>query len=109
MPEREGDLVETLEQALLAEWIDFEAVHIAGRRDDFLAIEIDSHMRARLVGQLVLERGDLLGRQHDRQQRVLEAIVEENIAEARRDHGAESVIPQRVDRVLARGAAAEIL
>src|SRR5229473_5513296 len=107
--ERERDLVEPLEQALLAESIDFEAVHVARERGHFLAVEIDAHMRARLLRQLGLQGGYLLGRQHDRQQPVLEAIVEENVAKTRRDHGAEPEIPQRIDRVLARGAAAEVL
>src|SRR5260370_24237651 len=107
--EREGDLVEPLEQALLAESIDFEAVHVARGRGQFLAIEIDGQVRARLLRKLGPQAGRLLGRQRDRQQSVLEAIVEEDVAEARPDHGAEAVIPQRIDRVLARGAAADVL
>src|SRR5260370_35694491 len=107
--ERERDLVEPLEQAVLAESIDFEAVHVARGRGQFLAIAIDGEVRARLLRKPGLQGSHLRGRQHDRQQPVLEAIVEENVAEARRDDGAKAVIPQRVDRVLARRAAAEVL
>ena len=50
--ERERDLVESLEQALLAERIDLEPVHGSGGRDHFLALEIDAQMRARLPREL---------------------------------------------------------
>ena len=47
--------------------------------------------------------------QHDRQQAIFEAVVVENIGERRRDDGAKTVIRQRPGRVLAAGAAAEVL
>ena len=58
-----------------------------------------------IVHQLV----DLLARQHDRQDAVLEAVVVEDVGEAGRDDAADAEIQQRPGRVLARRAAAEIL
>ena len=45
----------------------------------------------------------------DRQHAVLEAVVVEDVAELRRDHAADAVVHQRPGRVLARGAAAEVV
>lgn len=52
---------------------------------------------------------DLLLGQHDGQQAVLVAVVEEDVGEAGGDHGAKAKLVQRPGRVLARGAAAEVL
>src|SRR6478736_4297703 len=110
MAQREADLVETVHQAVLAERVDVEAHRLRavdGR--DGLAFQIDdqpeSRERRRFVEQLV----DLVLAQHYRQKAVLEAVVEENVGERRRDHAAEARVHQRPGRVLARGAAAEVL
>ena len=58
-----------------------------------------------VVHQLV----DVLLRQRDRQDAVLEAVVVEDVGEARRDHAADAEVEQRPGRVLARRAAAEVL
>ena len=47
-------------------------------------------------------------RQDDGQQTVLEAVVEEDVAERGRDERAKAVVEQRPRRVLARAAAAEV-
>src|SRR6202012_3395337 len=44
----------------------------------------------------------------DRQDAVLEAVGEEDVAKARADHGADAAFLQRPHRALARGAAAEV-
>ena len=46
--------------------------------------------------------------QHDGQQAIFKAIVEENISEARRDQRAKTILLNRPRRVLAAGAAAEV-
>src|SRR5262249_330945 len=51
----------------------------------------------------------VLGRDLDRQQAVLEAVVVEDVAERGRDHAADAEIHQRPGRVLAARAAAEIV
>ena len=58
-----------------------------------------------IVHQLV----DVFLRQHDRQDAVLEAVVEEDVGEAGRDDAADAEVLQRPGRVLARRAAAEIV
>ena len=72
-----------LQEAVLAEGIDLEADDAAVGPADLLALEIDGQRRvgaaARIVDQLV----DLLLRQHDRQNAVLEAVVVEDVGERR--------------------------
>src|SRR5690606_22829356 len=63
-----------------------------------------------LGGLALLEQFvDLIFLQNDRQQAVLEAVVVEDVGEARCDHGAETVFVQRPGRVLAGRTAAEVL
>src|SRR5689334_5212215 len=100
--QREADLVETVQQAVLAEIVDVEAEFlraVAGRYR--LRLEIDDQTESgesRVVEQPV----DLVLAQHHGQQAVLEAIGEEDVGERRRDHAAEAVVAQRPGRVLAR-------
>ena len=74
-----------------------------------------------LVSQVDVHRGGGIGihrreqlradvrRNHDRQQRILQRILLEDIRERSADHGAEAELGQRPRRVLARTAAAEIV
>src|SRR5690606_17702153 len=57
---------------------------------------------------LLEQRIDLFFLEHDRQQAVLEAVVEEDVGEARRDDGAEAIFFQRPRRVLAGRTATEV-
>ena len=72
-------------------------------------LQIDRQLVAVRRRHLVEQRGRPSFGQHDRQQAVLEAVVEEDVGEARRDDRAESRTAERPGRVLARGAAAEVL
>src|SRR5689334_3353653 len=108
--QREADLVEAVEQAVLAERIDVEAEALgAVERGDALPLEVDAQPEPgegrRIVEQLV----DFGVGQGDRQEAVFQRIVLENLAERRRDDRAEAVVAQRPRSVLARGADAEIL
>ena len=76
---------------------------------DGLRREVDDQPEAGERSDVVEEAVDLARRKHDRQEPVLEAVVEEDVAERRRDHRAEAVVHQRPRRMLARGAAAEVL
>src|SRR5690606_29797577 len=58
---------------------------------------------------LLEQRIDLFILEDDRQQAVLEAVVVEDVSEARRNDGAEAVLVQRPRRVLAGRAATEVL
>ncbi len=94
---------------MLAEGIDLETV--------LHAIRTGHGLRRQVHGQLVTlgglglleQRIDLFILEDDRQQAVLEAVVEEDVGKARRDHGAEAVLVQRPGRVLAARPAAEVL
>src|SRR5262245_6257614 len=110
LAQREADLVEAVQQAVLAERVDVEAeaLRVVGRRDG-LAFQVDYQPEAGKRGGLVEQAIDLVLAQHHRQEAVLEAVGEENVGEGRRDHAAEAVVHQRPRRVLARRAAAEVL
>src|ERR1700745_1483235 len=109
MREREVELVDAAQEAFLAEGVDVEGMARTVRADHRLRREIDLHARAQLRFEGAAQRRRRLDRKGDRQEAVLEAVLVEDVAEARRDDGAETVIPERIDRMLARGAAAEIL
>src|SRR6478672_4053079 len=103
------DIVQTVQQAMLAEAVDLERVLHAIRSGHGLRRQVDGQ-RVAIDGLALREqRIDLVGRQHDRQQAVLETVVVENVGEARRDDRAEAVFLQRPWRVFPRGAAAEVL
>src|ERR1700752_3381838 len=107
--EREGDLVDPVQQAMLAERFDLEAKDVrAVERGNALLLEIDGEPESRKGFGLVEELVDLMRRQDDGEQTVLEAVVEEDVAERGRNERAKPVVEQRPRRVLARAAAAEV-
>ena len=107
--QRLADVVEAVQQRVLAERVDVEVDLLAVRADHDLAFEVDGDARVaaefRIVDQCVADRA----RQADRQQAVLEAVVVEDVAERGRDDAADAEIGQRPGGVLARRAAAEVL
>src|SRR5262245_17668269 len=108
--QREADLVEAVEQAVLVERGDVEAEAfrtIRGR--DRLLPQIDYQFETGKRRGIIEKLVDLGLRQGDRQEAVLQRIVLEDLPERGRDHGAEAVVAQRPGRVLARGADAEVL
>ncbi|GBH23829.1 hypothetical protein BvRS1_08780 [Burkholderia vietnamiensis] len=109
MTQRQADVVIAVQQTVLAERGDLERILAAVARAHDLRLEVDRQLiaveRVRVVEQVI----DLLLGQHDRQQPVLVAVVEEDVGEARRDDRAEAVLLERPRRVLARAAAAEVL
>src|SRR5918999_1460126 len=106
----EADLVEPVQEAVLAERVDRE-VHDqrAVGRGHGLLFEVDDQSKARKGRAFVEQPIDLGLAEHDRQQAVLEAVDEEDVGERGRDQTMEAVVAQRPGRVLARGAAAEVL
>ena len=94
---------------MLAERVDLEMEDGAVGRGDRLRLEVDGHPG---VGALfgVLHQGvHLLLREHDGQDAVLEAVVEEDVGVGRRDHAADAEVEKRPGRVLAARPAAEVL
>src|SRR5580704_8763772 len=104
-----ADVVEAFEQAFLAVRFDVELDHAAVGAADFLLLEIDGERRVGAALGIVEQFLQILRRHLDRQHAVLEAVVVENVAERGRDHAGDAEIQQRPRRVLARGAAAEIV
>src|SRR6266851_3556063 len=105
----EPDIVEAVQQAVLAERVDVEFDDAAIGPGDRLAGETDSEPGVGALLGVVHQLVDDLLRQPDRQDAVLEAVVVEDVGEARRDDAADAEIQERPGRVLARAAAAEIL
>src|SRR5215510_15071319 len=79
----------------------------SGRRH-LLRLKVDAKLRARGVLQRCQQSLHSLSRQLHRQQPVLQAVVEKDVAEARGDHRADAVVVERPDSVLARGTAGKI-
>ena len=106
----QADLVQTVDQAVLAERIDLEAAdHVPVHPLDRLLRQVDDQLEAEEgldVGEHLI---DFRLREPDRQQAVLEAVVEEDVGEARRDHAPESVVVQRPRRMFTRRPAPEVL
>src|SRR5687767_13853135 len=109
MLEREPDLVETVHQAVLAEWIDVELDDFAGGRGHALILQIDGEAIAGSRLRFLEKTVDHRLVEADQKQAVLEAVVEEDIGEARRDHRLKTILEQCPRRVLARRSATEVL
>src|ERR1700722_150880 len=93
---------------MLAERVDVEVDFLAARPHHDLTGEVDSDTGVAaepgVVHQLVADRA----RQADRQDAVLEAVVIEDVGEARRDDAADAEIEQRPRRMFARRSAAKV-
>src|SRR5688572_16876296 len=75
--QREADLVEAVQQAVLAEGVDVEAeaLGVVGRGHS-LFFQIDDQSETGKRGALMEQAVDLVLAQHHRQEAVLEAVVE---------------------------------
>src|SRR5690606_11216480 len=106
--ERLRDGVEALEQGFAPTRGDLEAdLPATGSRHDTM-LQVHPHARSG-GGSCVLGKGFYVGaRQAYGKQAVLEAVVEEDVAEAGRDHAAHTHGQQCPDRAFARAAAAEV-
>src|SRR5579884_163589 len=105
----DADVIEAVQQAVLAERVEVEMHLLAVGAGNRLAVEIDrQHRVGALLGVLHQLVHDRL-RQGDRQQAVLEAVVVENVGEAWRDDAAYAETEQGPGRMLAARAATEIV
>src|SRR5262249_1100814 len=103
----ERDVVPTVEQPQAADRIDRKGVEAIAAQDR-LPLEIDGHRKLRPRQQGRRQLGCLLLGDGRSQQPVLHGVAGKNVAERRRDHASNAEIAERIDRGLARGAAAEI-
>src|SRR5262245_6492793 len=101
------DVVPTVEQARAVDWIDGEAEALIAALDR-LPLEIDAHGPAWLLAEQAYERRRFVVRDDRGQQSVLRRVASKDVAEGWRDHAPDAVIAERIDRRLARGAAAEV-
>ena len=76
---------------------------------DLLGLEVDGEDGVGAALGVGHQRIDLVLRQRDQQEAVLERIVEEDVGEGGADHHTDSVVDQRPGRVLAARAAAEVV
>ncbi len=100
--QRQRDVIQPVHQPVADLMIDLEG-HVAPLEADLLLEQVD------LAGADARERAAVLVADHDRQQSDLGAVGVEDVGEAGRDDGLEAVVLQPPRRVLARGAAAEVL
>src|SRR6185369_14691481 len=97
----QADVVPAIDQTFLAERIDLEGNAIAVRADHGLRLEIDRQLIARRRLDLTEQGLDFGGRQHDRHDAVLVAVVEEDIGERFGNDRLEAEVEQRPRRVFA--------
>ena len=98
--EGEADIIETVEQAVLAMLVDLERHHAAVGPADFLLGKIDAQRRISAALGIVEQLVEILARDLDGKNAVLEAVVVENVAERRRNHRADAEIEQCPRRML---------
>eukprot|EP00659_Diplonema_papillatum_P007483 gene7484-biopygen7443 len=104
----QADVVQAIDQAVLAEGVHFKVIHLAVRTGHGLRRQVDGQLVAH-IGFHLLEQLIHFGiAQDDRQQAVLEAVVEEDVGVARRDDAAKAIFFQGPRRVLTAGAATEV-
>ena len=78
----QADIVEAIEQAMFAEWVDIEAeIFIAGGPFDGLVGQIDREGAPVGFGRFLHQNIDLFLRQFDRQDAVFEAVIVEDVGE----------------------------
>mmetsp|Transcript_10245 Transcript_10245/g.23706 ORF Transcript_10245/g.23706 Transcript_10245/m.23706 type:complete len:209 (+) Transcript_10245:379-1005(+) len=97
---READVVEAVQQAVLAEGVDLERVARATLADDLLRLEVDLDLLQRL--RVAQQLHDLLAPQRHRQHAVLHAVGVEDVGERGGDDRADAHPGDRPRRVLSR-------
>src|SRR5262245_52446429 len=90
--EAEADLVEAVQQAMLGERVDIEPQALAARRGHRLCLEV--HRKPVALAPLDLLEQPVHGPrvELDEEQPVLEAVVVEDVGEARSNYGLEAVL-----------------
>ena len=94
VPQREPDVVEPLHQAPPRELLHVEGLVERRARVTVAPIQVDDDRAWSVVEHRVHQRRTDSSRQLDREQPDLQAVVPEDVGEARRDHRAEPVRPR---------------
>src|SRR5688572_18824406 len=100
--QREPDLVQPVQHAILGERIDVELETFPTRRGYGLLLEVHRQLVAFFPMHFAKQAIDDLLVEPDHQQAVLEAVVVENVGEARRNYRLEARLQQCPRGVLAR-------
>src|SRR5207253_10111824 len=108
MPEREADVVQTLQQAIALEIVDRKRRREALRVLDNSALQIDQQLILLDLVRTSNEFRYFILFQNDGQQTILQTIIRKDIGKRGSDNGAEAVVRQRPRCVLARRATAEV-
>ena len=100
--EREADVVEAVQQAVLREVVDLERdVEADRRRGDALVLDVDHDLEVRVLLDRVPEPLHRVLRDGRGDEAHLPGVVAEDVGEPRRQHRREPVVHQRPHRVLA--------
>ena len=105
----QADVVEAVQQAVLAEWVDVEVRVEAEVVGDGLGFEVDGELVLGVFRASVEQGFDLVVGEDGEDDAVLAGVREEDVGEAGCDDGAEAVLVDGPGGVLARTAAAEVL
>ena len=103
----QADIVQTIEQAVLAKRIDLKSDAFAVRANDLLRFQINRQCITFVLRNLAEQLVNNGFVQHDRQHAVLEAVIEKDVSKARRNNGAKAEIFQCPRRMLTAGAGAQ--
>src|SRR5699024_2058523 len=103
-----ADVVEALQETMLAVALDVEIQRLVAGQLDLLAFQIDAQPQRLVTTGSGEQAVDVSLRQAHWQNAVLEAVVVEDVGKARSDHAAETEVVQCPDGVFARRTAAEI-
>src|SRR5262249_14451134 len=95
LDKRESDVIEAVEQAVLAVRIDFKSDHAAIGPAYFLLFEVDGEARIGAALGIVEQLLQILRADLDRQKAILEAIIVENVAERGRYHAGDAEVLER--------------
>src|ERR1035437_5692587 len=109
MAQRQANVVKAIDQAVFPERLDLKRQFIAVRFNDHLSLQVDRQGVAGESRRLVKQLAHLALSQHDRQQAILEAVVEEDIGVAGGDNGTKAELIKRPGRMFTRGTTAKIL
>ena len=107
--ERQRNVVQSFKEAFAAEFINFEARLKTAGVGNGKRFQVDRELILVLLGYVLVNRFDLLGRQSDGQDAVLGAVIVKDVCERLGNHATKTKIIERPNGVFAAGAVAEIL
>src|SRR5690606_16912519 len=105
----QADVIQAVEQAMLAKGVDLKPILLAVRAGHDLRSQVHSQLVAFGGLGLLKQFITFFFLQEDRQQAVFETVVEEDLGKAGRNDRTETVLSQGPGRMLTTGATTEVL